>query len=271
MATDNLLPELWAREMVAVIDSDSVIAIMPRDNDGLFQRYRDRVRVGEFLQEVVLDKVYHDTFFVPDKELHRSFADMVEVYMAPAARSLASLIREDFLSVQGEAPAGVNAVIVCRPQANDIDGNDLASLGSRRFQVTYNGLSLSVSMRYSSNGYQDQEESGVIVKVEMLAGIAAIQSTAPIVLVPVAQTRKAIIEEIEAERAYQDKRWGTAFDDKNTANDWSKYICDYASAASPLKLDQAVFEEKMTKVAALAIAAVEASRRNGGPAKRHYD
>lgn len=83
--------------------------------------------------------------------------------------------------------------------------------------------------------------------------------------------RRAIFNEIEAERAYQDGKWGTAFDDKNTANDWAKYVADYAGGAAPLKLDVANFERKMIKAAALAIAAVEASRRNGGPAPRHYD
>lgn len=83
--------------------------------------------------------------------------------------------------------------------------------------------------------------------------------------------RLALFDEIEEERAYQDQKWGTTFDDQNTANDWVTYINNYATAAAPLKLDVPNFETKMRKVAALAIAAIETSRRNGGLAPRHYD
>jgi len=83
--------------------------------------------------------------------------------------------------------------------------------------------------------------------------------------------REEIFESIEKERDYQDGKWGTDFDDKNTANDWATYIGGYAAASAPLQLDKGVFETKMLKVAALAVAAIEASRRNGGPAPRHYD
>lgn len=89
--------------------------------------------------------------------------------------------------------------------------------------------------------------------------------------IDVAESRASIYEEIESERAYQDQKWGSAFDDKNTANDWSKYVCDYAAGASTLVFDQETFERNMRKVAALAVAAIETSRRNGGVAKRHYD
>lgn len=64
---------------------------------------------------------------------------------------------------------------------------------------------------------------------------------------------------------------GTEFDDKNTANDWVSYIIRYAASAADFELDQDEFEVAMTKVAALAVAAIETSRRNGGPAPRHYD
>lgn len=83
--------------------------------------------------------------------------------------------------------------------------------------------------------------------------------------------RISIYNEIENERVRQDGLWGTAFDDSNTANDWAKYVADYAGASAPLKLDILNFEHKMMQAAALCIAAIEASRRNGGPAPRHYD
>ena len=85
------------------------------------------------------------------------------------------------------------------------------------------------------------------------------------------QVRQEIFDEIETERAYQDDKWGNEFDDQNTANDWVTYITNYATQAAPLKFNKDNFETKMRKVAALAIAAIETSRRNNGPARRHYD
>lgn len=89
--------------------------------------------------------------------------------------------------------------------------------------------------------------------------------------VEAAPVRREIFKLIEAERAYQQERWGNVFDDQNTANDWGTYIGHYVGNATPLVLDQAKFEKHMLKVAALAVAAIETSRRNGGPAPRHYD
>lgn len=89
--------------------------------------------------------------------------------------------------------------------------------------------------------------------------------------VEAAPVRRQIFKGIEVERIYQDTKWGTTFDDQNTANDWAKYVNDYASKASPLVVDQQIFETNMLKVATLAVAAIETSRRNGGPAPRHYD
>lgn len=90
-------------------------------------------------------------------------------------------------------------------------------------------------------------------------------------LVLVEDKRGDIIQAIEAERASQDEKWGIEFDDKNTANDWAKYICDYAGGAAPLHFDADNFRHKMTQVAALAIAAIETLDRNGTIAPRHYD
>ena len=80
-----------------------------------------------------------------------------------------------------------------------------------------------------------------------------------------------IFEEIHEERVYQEERWGTEFDDRNTANDWVSYIIRYASNGCAFNMSQEDFETAMKKVATLAVAAIETSRRNGGPAKRHYD
>jgi len=92
----------------------------------------------------------------------------------------------------------------------------------------------------------------------------------------------AIHDAIQHEREYQRQRWGpdTVFDDANTANDWAMYIADYVTRACRgeglantvrTKEGQEHFEKHMIKVAALAIAAIEASHRNDGPALRHYD
>lgn len=80
-----------------------------------------------------------------------------------------------------------------------------------------------------------------------------------------------ILKEIKEERSYQDSKWGTEFDDRNTANDWTTYITQYASNAAFAKnLDE--WRVQMLKTAALAVAALEAFDRNQGLLpKRHYD
>jgi hypothetical protein len=79
-----------------------------------------------------------------------------------------------------------------------------------------------------------------------------------------------ILKEIRQERDYQDNKYGTAFDDKNTLNDWVTYIVNYLgkSAFSFNKEEQ---REYMLKAAALAVAALEAYERNNGFPARHYD
>jgi hypothetical protein len=86
-----------------------------------------------------------------------------------------------------------------------------------------------------------------------------------------ATERQWIFEAIDDERDYQEGKWGTSFDDKNTANDWVTYINQYASEAAQLDFDDEIFAQKMVKVAALATAALEAQKRNGGLPPRHYD
>lgn len=86
------------------------------------------------------------------------------------------------------------------------------------------------------------------------------------------EARRAIFEEIEKERAYQDGKWDTAFDDKNTVNDWAAYINLYASErATKMGTENAKQRKGILKVATLAIAALETFDRNHGFAPRHYD
>lgn len=82
--------------------------------------------------------------------------------------------------------------------------------------------------------------------------------------------RKSAFEMIDAEREYQEKKWGNEFDDKNNANDWSAYISRYNGNAS-FATTPGDWQKQMTKVAALAVAALEAFQRNGQLPKRHYD
>jgi hypothetical protein len=80
-------------------------------------------------------------------------------------------------------------------------------------------------------------------------------------------SRAEIFSQIEAERAYQDNRWGTAFDDKNTVNDWVAYISKYLGQSVTMPLNIDTFHTQLLKVAALCVAALE---RDSYPA-RHYD
>lgn len=83
----------------------------------------------------------------------------------------------------------------------------------------------------------------------------------------------AILEAIKTEREYQDTKWGTTFDDKNTLNDWAAYIGIYTAKATDM--GNAHFPEMqrkaLLKVATLAVAALETMDRNGGFPARHYD
>lgn len=77
-----------------------------------------------------------------------------------------------------------------------------------------------------------------------------------------------ILEEIRAEREYQDHKWGTDTDDSlNTPWMWASYIGQYATkwmagTFAPLKRDVTdSFRTCMIKVAAIAVAAVESIDR----------
>ena len=76
--------------------------------------------------------------------------------------------------------------------------------------------------------------------------------------------RQRIYKEIDEEREYQDNKWGTENDNKNTPNDWIAYITAYNGKAYRYPSDKDNFRKCMIKVAALAIAAIEACDRNNG-------
>lgn len=79
-----------------------------------------------------------------------------------------------------------------------------------------------------------------------------------------------VLNEVCHEREYQNQRFGTAFDDKNTLNDWSAYITRYLGNAT-FATTREEQRCQLIKVAALAVAAVEAFDRNLAFPPRHYD
>lgn len=71
-----------------------------------------------------------------------------------------------------------------------------------------------------------------------------------------------IFQEIQAERIYQDEKWGgSEHDDQHEANDWIAFIICWTGKAfhcceeHPINLR--MFRQNMIKVAALAVAAIE--------------
>ena len=80
-------------------------------------------------------------------------------------------------------------------------------------------------------------------------------------------TTQAIFDEIIAERAAQDEQWGgKAHDDSHDRFEWCCYISKQNSRADIASANGPLFEARMIKVAALAVAAVESSRRQSAPA-----
>jgi hypothetical protein len=75
----------------------------------------------------------------------------------------------------------------------------------------------------------------------------------------------SIYDEIQTERQRQDVKWGGAsHDDTHIANDWANYIIDHAKAACVSD-----FRTEMIKVAALAVAAIEAADRSSNGPHEH--
>lgn len=80
-------------------------------------------------------------------------------------------------------------------------------------------------------------------------------------------TRQEIFQEVEFERAYQDKKWGAEFDRLNTPNDWVAYLAAYVGKAVTLPWDRAEFRKRVLQVATICFAILE--RDDYSP--RHYD
>ncbi len=73
-------------------------------------------------------------------------------------------------------------------------------------------------------------------------------------------SRTMIYEQIDAEREYQDRKFGPVFDTGNRPNDWVAFIAAYAGRAfaSDRETYTPSYRSLMVKVAALAVAAIEA-------------
>lgn len=75
-------------------------------------------------------------------------------------------------------------------------------------------------------------------------------------------------DDIKAEREYQVTKWGTAFDDQNTPHQWAGYIGHYNFrnlAGNPADVSMAQRRIDAVKVAALAVAEIEAIDRKMSP------
>ena len=83
--------------------------------------------------------------------------------------------------------------------------------------------------------------------------------------------RLNLYRDIEKELEYARQQWGNEFDSKNTLNDWVTYIVMYAGDAAKMKTTPNEAEQKLIKVAGLAISALENLRANGQFAPRHYE
>lgn len=90
---------------------------------------------------------------------------------------------------------------------------------------------------------------------------------------------KIMVEEVINETQKQFERavelWGFNFDDKNTANDWTAYICYYVTSGAYSGRQEAYtpkkFREHLAKAAGLCLAGMLAIDRNSDCAPRHYE
>ena len=74
-----------------------------------------------------------------------------------------------------------------------------------------------------------------------------------------------IFEEIRAERAAQDAKWGgSGHDDTHSNFDWIAYMVKHLGRAVQWPFDPAMFKRQMVIVAALAVAAIEWAERRAG-------
>jgi hypothetical protein len=90
--------------------------------------------------------------------------------------------------------------------------------------------------------------------------------------VPVPYYTARVLAEVLSERSYQNKTWGTAFDDKNTLNDWVAYAVIYLGQAARMKAPPDEQRKGILKAATLLVGGIEAfDRNNNSFAPRHYD
>lgn len=78
------------------------------------------------------------------------------------------------------------------------------------------------------------------------------------------------LDAIVNELSYAAEKWGTAFDDKNTLNDWVTYAALYATDAIKLGQGQDVQYSFLIKAAGLLVNAAQRVR-TGRVAPRHYE
>ena len=80
--------------------------------------------------------------------------------------------------------------------------------------------------------------------------------------VPVPCYTARVLAEVLSERSYQNKTWGTAFDDKNTLNDWVAYAVIYLGQAARMKAPPDEQRKGILKAATLLVGGIEAFDRN---------
>lgn len=90
----------------------------------------------------------------------------------------------------------------------------------------------------------------------VVAGESVIIEQDEIVAVAVRpEERCEFFAKVDDERDYQDEKFGRAHDEKNTEDDWYRFIVEYAGN------EAYTFEDRMVKVAALAEAAAASENR----------
>ena len=81
--------------------------------------------------------------------------------------------------------------------------------------------------------------------------------------VDVTGSMRAVFDEIVKERITQDEKWGgSSHDDTHTQFDWTRFIRDHADRAVRGQARDN-FRQQMVRVAALAVAAIQAYDRKG--------
>lgn len=112
---DSMIPEIWAREALAVLESNMVMGnLVHRDYNDLVQGFGDVVNArrpsdfkakrkvdGEDLEtqdaqspniRVPLDQWLNVSFIIYDGEATKSMADLIDLYLQPAAKELAEQV-----------------------------------------------------------------------------------------------------------------------------------------------------------------------------------